>query len=149
MNTISPIRLSIHQKLKDKDYRQRFFHRQAQDEIAMSIRSLRKKRGMGQKELGEEASMKQTAVSRIEKSEYGGWNFKTLLRVADALDARLRIVLEPAEHVIEQYKQRESASEDTFIQELDAFDTQAMEREFLACLDDTHQSVFLPRGGTA
>lgn len=42
MATISSVKLNIARKLKDdKDFRKRFFRGQTQDEIAMSIRSLR------------------------------------------------------------------------------------------------------------
>jgi len=52
--------------------------------------------------------MKQSAVSRIEQANYSGWNFKTLARIADSLDARLRIVLEASEDVIARYLEDES-----------------------------------------
>ena len=51
--------------------------------------------------------MKQSAISRIEQAEYSGWSFNTLLRVADALGARLRVTFEPAESVIERYEENE------------------------------------------
>jgi len=44
--------------------------------------------------------MGQPAVSRIEQATYSGWTYKTLARVAEKLNARLRIVYEPLEEVI-------------------------------------------------
>jgi len=108
MSSLTPIKLNIAKKLEDKEYRKRFFRGQAEDEIAISIRSLREKRHKRQVDLANEAKMKQSAISRIEQAEYGGWSLNTLFRVADALDARLRVVFEPVETVINNYKQMES-----------------------------------------
>ena len=109
MSSLTPIKLNIAKKLeKDTEYRKRFFRGQAEDEIAISIRSLREKRKKRQVDLANESGMKQSAISRIEQSDYCGWSLNTLFRVADALDARLRIIFEPAETVIENYKAMES-----------------------------------------
>jgi len=111
MLQISPIKLSIAKKLKeDKDYARRFFRRRAQSEIAMSIRELRDKRHMRQVDLATKSDMKQSAVSRIEQAEYSSWSLVTLFRVAEALDARLRVVFEPIENVIEQYEQKDTVT---------------------------------------
>lgn len=108
MALTSPLKLNIAKRLKeDKGYRKRFFRGQTQDEIAMGLRSLREKRGKRQTDLAKESGMKQSAISRIEQAEYSGWSFTTLLRVADTLDARLRVIFEPAEIVIERYEQNE------------------------------------------
>jgi transcriptional regulator with XRE-family HTH domain len=111
MAFISPLKLNIAKRLReDKEFQKRFFQGQAQDEIAMSIRSLREKRTMRQTDLAKKSKMKQSAISRIEQSDYSGWTFKTLLRVGDALDARLRVILEPAEIVIARYEENEIAA---------------------------------------
>jgi transcriptional regulator with XRE-family HTH domain len=78
-----------------------------QDEVASQIRTLREKRRLRQTDLAKQAKMKQPFVSRIEQSEHAGWNFQTLLRLASALDARLRISFEPMEDVIRQYEREE------------------------------------------
>jgi transcriptional regulator with XRE-family HTH domain len=110
MSLVLSIKLNVLKKLKeDKAYRERFFRGQAADEIAISIRSLREKRGETQTDLAKKADMKQSAISRIEQADYYGWTFRTLFRVADALDARLRVIFEPAETVIANYERREEA----------------------------------------
>ncbi|HVP90002.1 MAG TPA: helix-turn-helix transcriptional regulator [Terriglobales bacterium] len=112
MPLISSIRLNVLKKLKeDRGYRQRFFRGQAADEIAISIRSLREKRKKRQADLAKKAGMKQSAISRIEQADYFGWSFRTLFRVADALDARLRIIFEPTETVIADYEKREKETQ--------------------------------------
>ena len=111
MASISPVKLNIAKRLKeDKKYRERFFRGQIQDEIAMGIRSLRDKRQKRQIDLAKESGMKQSAISRIEQAEYSGWSFNTLLRIADTLDARLRVIFEPAEIVIARYEENEIAA---------------------------------------
>lgn len=98
---IRPFRLGLAEKLKNPAFRSRFFRRNAQDEIAMQIRAMRERRGYTrQADFAKHAKMQQSAVSRIEHAEYAGWTFRTLLRVADALDARLKVVFEPVEDVI-------------------------------------------------
>ena len=96
---------------------------------------------MLQKDLGEEANMEQSAVSRIEQSEYSGWSFKTLLRVADALDARLRILLEPAEDVIEQYERFESTQEQSLTQYTTLHDTLPVEANFNLIVDPSREEM--------
>lgn len=111
MELISPIKLNLAKRLKeDKEFRNRFFHARAQDEVASSIIDLRKKRKMRQIDLAKHSGMKQSAVSRIEQADYSGWSFTTLQRVAESLDARVRIIFEPIEDVIKFYEQKEAVS---------------------------------------
>jgi transcriptional regulator with XRE-family HTH domain len=101
---LSPIKTNLSQKLKDRAYRQRFFRGRAQDEIAYQLRALRKERKLAQKELEKLSGMKQSAISRIEQASYCSWNFQTLLKIADALDLRVRVIFERAEDVIREYE---------------------------------------------
>jgi len=115
MTSISLVKLNIAKKLKEnRSFRERFFRGQTQDEIAMGIRSLREKRKMRQIGLAKTCGMKQSAISRIEQADYSGWSFSTLLRVADALDARLQVTFEPAEIVIDRYEQNENLTQTEF-----------------------------------
>jgi transcriptional regulator with XRE-family HTH domain len=107
MSIITTVRLDFAHRLKNKVFRRKFFKSSAQDTVAARIRELRKQRGMKQADLAKAARMKQSAVSRIEQAEYSRWGFNTLTRIADALDARVRIVFEPAEEVIEEYGRQE------------------------------------------
>jgi transcriptional regulator with XRE-family HTH domain len=106
MNSLSPIELGLFTRLKkDRAFRRRFFEQLAQDEVAMQIRALRLKAGFTrQADFAREAKMQQSAVSRIESANYRGWSYRTLLRVAAALDARLRITFEPAERAVSRYR---------------------------------------------
>lgn len=106
----SPINADIAIRLVDKKFRARFIRAWARDEVAMEVRALRKKRGLRQTELATLANTGQSAVSRTEKAEYEGWTFKSLVKIAQVLDARLRITFEPIENVMSSYRQQEEQS---------------------------------------
>jgi transcriptional regulator with XRE-family HTH domain len=110
--SFTSIDLGLRELLRDPKRRQEFFKAITQDEIASQIRSLRKKRELNQTEFARAADMKQSAVSRIEQAEYSSWTLTTLFKVAAALDARWRVVLEPVEDAIAELEQieRETAS---------------------------------------
>lgn len=111
--TISPIKLNLAEKLKDKGYRHRFFKARAQDEIASRIRELRKMRELNQVDLAKKCGMKQSAISRIEQASYSRWNFQTLCRLAEALDVRTRVIFEPMENIIKEYERMEENLQET------------------------------------
>jgi len=58
---------------------------------------------MLQSEVAQLAETGQSAISRIEKANYDGWTFKTLICIAEVLRARLRITFEPIEDVVSSY----------------------------------------------
>ncbi|HUP40036.1 MAG TPA: helix-turn-helix transcriptional regulator [Vicinamibacterales bacterium] len=98
---IKSIKLNLAERLKDRRFRERFIATMARDEIASQIRELRHKRGLNtQAKFAREAKMQQSAISRIERADYNGWTFRTLVRVAVALNARLRVSLEPLEQSV-------------------------------------------------
>jgi transcriptional regulator with XRE-family HTH domain len=94
--TLQSINLQLRELLSDPVRRQTFFRSMTQDEIASQIRGLRKERGLTQAQFADLAQMKQSAVSRIEQAEYSSWTLSTLFRAADALDARIRFIIEDA-----------------------------------------------------
>lgn len=99
-----PIDLGLAERLRaDPGFRRRFVRRWAQSEVAMQLRSMRQRRKLNQKQLAEKSGTGQSAISRAEQAEYDGWTFKTLVTLAEALDARLRITFEPIEDVIAMY----------------------------------------------
>src|SRR5687768_1080594 len=109
---IKPISLDLATRLTSRRFRERFLSTLARDEIAAQIRQLRIKRGfVTQSAFAKETGMQQSAVSRIEQADYSGWTFRTLLKVAFALKARLRVTFEPIETVIETAKKSEQAAE--------------------------------------
>jgi transcriptional regulator with XRE-family HTH domain len=81
--------------------------RWAANEVATELRRMRKRRRVLQAALAAKAGTGQSAISRIEKEDYDGWTFKTLFSIALALDARLRIELEPIEDVVRSLRRQE------------------------------------------
>ena len=65
--------------------------------IALQIRSIRKIRGLKQKELAEISRMAQPALSRLEDKNYGGYSLVTLARIAKALNCQVKVEFEPLE----------------------------------------------------
>lgn len=112
--SLTSIDLGLREMLRDPQRRQEFFKAVTQDEIASQIRALRKKRELNQTEFAHAADMKQSAVSRIEQAEYSSWTLTTLFRVAAALNARWRIILQPAEDAIAELEQMEGTAATTF-----------------------------------
>ena len=107
MESISPIRLNLSQELANPDYFDKFFDERTRDELAAQIREFRQLREKSQAQFAKDCDMKQSAVSRIEQADYSGWTYKTLLRVAKALRARLKISFVLAEDIIAEYKRKE------------------------------------------
>lgn len=104
---LSVTKLNFAARLKNKLFRRKFFRSSAREEVAQQIRELRRKLKMRQVDLAKAAHMKQSAVSRIEQADYSRWSFNTILRIADSLDARVRVLFEPADQVIAEYERRE------------------------------------------
>ena len=71
----------------DRGFRKRFVKAWAQANIATQVRALRKKRRLNQKRLAKLVGTGQSAISRAEQADYDGWTFKTLVNLADGLDA--------------------------------------------------------------
>ena len=111
MPSVTSIKLRISEKLLNREFRNAFFRAQAADSIALSIRDLRTMRNKRQKDLAFETGMQQSEISRIEQADYGSWTLKTLFKVAEALDARLRIAFDRVEVVIGEYDQQEAETD--------------------------------------
>lgn len=77
------------ERFKSKDYRTSFMSTRVRSSIASQIRELREASRMSQSELAERIGTRQSAVSRLENTEYGRASVQTLLDVATALDVAL------------------------------------------------------------
>lgn len=97
------IELGISLKLRDREYRSKFFLAETSARIAAQLISLRKRRQLNQSQVAELAGTAQPAISRAERADYHSWSFNTLRSIADALDARIRVIIEPAEDILEEY----------------------------------------------
>lgn len=99
-----PIDLNLSDKLQDREYRQKFFLAEASADIARQLIALRKRRNLDQGQLAAMVGTQQPAISRIEKADYQNWSFNTLRKIAGAEDARIRVIIEPAEDVLPEYE---------------------------------------------
>lgn len=97
------IDLNLSEKLQDPEYRKAFFLAKSSAMIAEQLVALRKRREFSQKEVADLTGTKQPAISRMERADYQNWSFNALRGVADALDARIRVYIEPAEDVLAEY----------------------------------------------
>ena len=63
--------------------------------ISRVIYDLRQKAGLTQKALADLIGTKQSAISRLEDADYGAHTILMLLRIASALNTRVRLDLNP------------------------------------------------------
>jgi transcriptional regulator with XRE-family HTH domain len=80
---------------KGKEVRDRFVESHLSKGIAFQIKATRERRGWNQRDLAEHASMKQSAISRLESPDYGNLNIKTLRCIASAFDVGLIVRFVP------------------------------------------------------
>jgi transcriptional regulator with XRE-family HTH domain len=106
------IDVNLPQKLKGREYRKRYFLAEASARIAEQLIALRKRRLLNQKQVAELVGTHQPAISRAERADYHSWSFNTLRGIADALDARIRVLIEPSEDVLPEYEARYEAEDD-------------------------------------
>ncbi len=87
----------LEEQLRDPAFAARFRRAGEAWDVALQIAALRQKAGLSQKDLAKRLKTSQQQISRLESTGYEGHSLSTLRRVAEALHARVRIVLEPAE----------------------------------------------------
>ena len=102
-DSLPSIDLDLPKKLQDRDYRRQFFLAEASALIAKQLIELRKRRDLTQTDLADLAETGQPAISRAERADYRNWSFNTLRSLAEAMDARIRVLIEPAEDVLAEY----------------------------------------------
>ena len=85
----------LREDLKDPEFRSHFEEERAALALALKISRLRGKRGLTQKELARLMGTSQQAISRIESGDYEGFSLKTLEKVAEATQTRLKIEFVP------------------------------------------------------
>lgn len=107
------VHLNLAERLaSDKEFCKEFFRIHVQHDIAEQIIFLRNKRQLRQIDLAERSGMKQSAVSRIEQADYASWNYQTLVRVVEALDARIKVRIEPLEEAILYFKETDKEDQE-------------------------------------
>ena len=82
-------------QLRDPDFAARFKAAGEAWDVSLQIVRLRERAGLSQKELAERLATSQQQVSRLESPAYEGHSLSMLRRIAAALKARVRVVIEP------------------------------------------------------
>lgn len=85
----------FHRKMEDPDFKTLYDEFAVKLGIGEEIARLRQKRKMTQLELAEIAHTSRSAVARYEKGSYTSYNLHTLIRIAKALQADLKISFAP------------------------------------------------------
>ena len=96
---LSDIDFSLEGRLQNRTFRREWFRAELEDAVPASYKALRERRGLTQAALAELVGTKQSGISRFEQSSDAVWEFAFLLRMAESLDARLRVTVEAAEDV--------------------------------------------------
>lgn len=87
--------LFLEEQLRDPDFAERFQAAGEAWDVALQLTALREQAGLSQSELARLLKTTQQQVSRLESPAYEGHSLSMLRRVAAALDARVRVVIEP------------------------------------------------------
>jgi transcriptional regulator with XRE-family HTH domain len=85
----------LEQQLQDPGFAARFKRAGQAWDVAIQIAALREKAGLSQKDLARQLGTSQQQVSRLESPGYEGHSLASLRRVAEALGAEVRVILEP------------------------------------------------------
>jgi ribosome-binding protein aMBF1 (putative translation factor) len=83
-------------QLRDPGFAARFKRAGEAWDVALQIAALREKAGLSQAQLAAAIQTSQQQISRLESPAYEGHSLSMLRRVAKALNARIRVTLEPA-----------------------------------------------------
>jgi len=111
--SLPSIDLSIAQRLRrDPEFRRHFFLAETSAQIARDLIALRKLRKLNQAQLAKRLDTQQPAISRVEKADYRHWSFDGLRKHVEALNGRIRVIIEPVEKAILEYERLENASDE-------------------------------------
>jgi transcriptional regulator with XRE-family HTH domain len=82
-------------QMQDPTFAARFEQAGEAWDVALQLAALREQAGLSQKELARKLKTSQQQISRLESTAYEGHSLSMLRRVAAALHARVRVVIEP------------------------------------------------------
>jgi len=84
----------LKEQLNDPDFAARFDRAGKAWDIAIKMALLRREAGLSQKELAQIVGTSQQQISRMESPSYEGHSLSMLRRVAEALNAELRVEIQ-------------------------------------------------------
>jgi ribosome-binding protein aMBF1 (putative translation factor) len=85
----------IAEQMKNPAFKKAWHDLDPEFELLESMIKAREKAGVTQKELAKRIGTKQPALSRLERGGFGKATVETLKKIADALDMRLVVKLQP------------------------------------------------------
>jgi DNA-binding XRE family transcriptional regulator len=85
----------LEEQLKDPEFAARFKRAGESWDLALQLADLRQKAGLSQAALARRVKTTQQQICRLESPRYSGHSMRMLRRVAKALNAHVRVVLEP------------------------------------------------------
>lgn len=85
----------IAQQMQKPGFKKAWHELDSEFELLESMLALRERAGMSQQRLAEKIGTQQPALSRLERGGFKKASLETLSKIADALDARLVVRLEP------------------------------------------------------
>jgi len=87
--------LFLEEQLRDPDFVERFKRAGEAWDVALQIAALREKAGLSQRDLARKLHTSQQNISRLESPAYEGHSLAMLRRVAEVLDATVRVTIAP------------------------------------------------------
>ncbi len=79
----------LKEEFKDKSFEDAFYNELEVERVAVEIAFYREKAGLTQQELADKIGTSQSAIARLEDSNYKGYSLKQLRKIADAFDLEL------------------------------------------------------------
>jgi transcriptional regulator with XRE-family HTH domain len=87
----------LKEQMADPEFARRFERAGEAWDVALQLAALRQQAGLSQKELAKRVKTSQQQICRLESPDYEGHSLSMLRRVARALRARVRVIIEPEE----------------------------------------------------
>lgn len=100
----------LEEQLQDPDFAARFKAAGEAWDVSLQLTALREEAGLSQSDLARKLKTTQQQISRLESPAYEGHSLSMLRRVASALHARVRVVLEPLPEAAKSNVLREESS---------------------------------------
>lgn len=89
----------LKEQFKDKKVEEKFYERLEKERIAAELLYYREKFSLTQEELAKKVNTSQSAIARLEDSDYRGYSIKVLRKIADALGLELVVTFREKEKV--------------------------------------------------
>ena len=93
----------LKEEFKDKEFEKSYYKGLEKARVAIEITLFREKKGLTQEKLAELIGTSQSAIARLEDTDYNAYSLNTLRKIADALDLELVVSLrEKGEEIYEK-----------------------------------------------